>query len=143
MAKGFEEPNEFDEIVPGVTWGEAKTWLPKIDLEKVLAMKSEGIVEAMRDFVVAKMHLEFIAGNPAVYSSISKLHVDPITARSKISLIMSEAKKGKPGAAGISYEGPKGEAEAILARALSGGVHLPEGDFESGMKNLREVTQGG
>lgn len=138
MAKGYEEPEEFEEIVPGVTWGEAKGWLPKVDLEKILTMKSEGIVDAMRDYVIARMHLEYVAGNPNVQGAIAKLHVDPITARSKISLILGEAKKGKP-AAGLTYEGPKGEAESILSRALSGGVHLPEGDFEGGMRNLKEV----
>lgn len=142
MAKGYEEPNEFDEVVPGVTWGDAKACLPKVDIEKILKMKADDLIKEMNNYVIARLHLEFLAGNPAALGPISKLHVDPHVAKAKIQMIVTNANNGKPGSKALSYEGPKAAADSLLEHVLSSGVELPEGNYEVGMKNLGEIRNG-
>lgn len=138
----FGEPKLEDEIAPGLTWGEAKLLLPKVDLAKIMKMNAAGIIEEMNDYIIARLHLEYLAGNNACLGAIAKLHVEPHVAKAKIQMIVTNANKGRPGSQAMSYEGPKKAADALLERVLSSGTPLPEGDFDTGMKNLGEIRNG-
>lgn len=139
MKKAYWEPELDDEIAEGLTWGEAKKLLPKVNIQELMRLPPDKMNEKMQGYTLARIYLEFIAGNPAMVPLISKLHVDPITARAKVQMILGGGKKGQ--SAGISYEGPKSAAEKLFERALSGDVHLPEGDHVAGMKALVEVQE--
>lgn len=140
MKKPFWEPDEEDEIAEGLTWGEAKKLLPKVDLKALMALPPDKMALAMQSYTIARVFLEYIAGNPAMVPLVAKLNIDPLVARAKIQMIVNPGGK-KPGA-GLSFEGPKSAAERLFERAISGDVHLPEGNFEVGMRNLTEGQDG-
>lgn len=134
------------EICPGVTYRDALKALPEVDIEAIMAMDAKEIVTKMQNYVIARLHIEFMAGNPAAMGPVSKLHLEPHLARAKVTAVLQggAARKGlgQGGMAGIQVEGKASDMDALLSRVLSGNVHLPEGDAATGLANLQEVKVG-
>lgn len=141
MTKEEREALLDDEICEGMTYREALACLPKIDLETIMKMDSKDIVEKMQNYVIARLHIDYVAGVKEVIGPISKLHLERHISRAKVTAVMQVTRDRKQNA-GFQVEANTSDMGDMLGRLLSGNVHLPEGDAETGMKNLREVHVG-